>query len=172
MGFFFGLSACSVAIGVYGLCLWFFPLCPATVLLGILVCCWPVSLLHELGHLLAYRLLNLQWKRMRFSCLIWEPGKGMHLDRQGNFFAAGCTCAYDAQIPLWRYEIALLSGSLFCLLLCAGAAIGCLLCAGGLRVFFLCFSIACGLNALCNLLPFSKDRSLLKQIKKERENIL
>lgn len=173
MKFYLKMSAFVLTAVAYGLGLWLCPYTLFTFVLGIPVCCWLVSLLHELGHFLAYRLLKLEWKQMIISNIVFERDNGIRIDEQQKFFTAGCTCTYQPEKPFWHYVVALLSGGL----LCAGFSIGAILSSyftfGGAKAFLLCFGIMGALNALVNLLlPFSADRRLIKQIKKERENTL
>jgi hypothetical protein len=158
------LSACVVFVVVWLACLWLLPTSPLTVAFSIPVCMGLATVLHETGHLLTYRLLGLEWTRMHFFCLVFQPGK-VYFSPEGKLFSAGCTCAYDPALPLWRYTLALLSGGLTTLL----AAIVAFCFASG--PVLLCFASLCAANALFNLLnPFSADRVLLKQIQQEREN--
>ena len=171
MGFCWSVFSCIFAAVAYGLGLWLYPASPVTYFLGILIGCGLASLIHELGHLAAYRLLKLSWRRLEFACFVFRRGEGVRIDTRKRFFAASCTCAYDPSVPYWRYQIALLSGSGVCFLLCAASFIACCYVSGTLRAFLLCLGIASGLNWLSNLLPLSADRRLLKQIKQERENL-
>ena len=170
MRFYLKLSACVVVVIGYAVGLWVAPFSVVTFLLGIPVCNWLANLFHELGHLLAYRLLKLEWKRMVLSFWVIEKGKGISLDRSKRIFDASCTCAYSAQVSLNRYRLALLSGGAVGLLMALGTILaGCCL-AGPAKAFLLCFGIVSGLNGGVNLLvPLSPDRVLITQIKEERE---
>ena len=78
-----------------------------------------------------------------------------------------CVCAYDPDVPPWRYGVALLSGGAVNMLLGIGA-MAVYVPFGG--AFFLSFGVMNGLHGLANLLiPVSADRVLLRQIKEERE---
>ena len=163
------LLGCVLVAAAYGVGLWLRPFGVVTFLLGIPVCGWLAVLFHELGHLLAYRLLKLQWKRMAVFCFLFEPGKPPRIQQQGKLLAS-CTCAYDPQTPYGHYVIALLSGGAAGLLLAAVAALLCRVTSGWLQAFCLCFAIISCLDGLFNLvMPFSADRRLLKQIKQERQ---
>lgn len=170
MNRFLKLFAWLATVAAYGLGLWQAPFSVITFVLGIPVCNWLVNLFHELGHLLAYLLLKLEWKRMVVSFLIWERGKGVRIDLRQRLYAASCTCTHRVTVPLWRYRVALFAGSALTLALSAGAIVAFRFTKEWSAAFCLCFGIVCGLNALVNLLPFSPDRVLLKLIKKEREN--
>ena len=171
MVFFLKLLACIAACITYGAGLWLQPFSPVTFILGIPVCLWLVSFLHELGHLLAFLLLKLEWKRMVISFFVFERRKGVRVDRRQRLFAASCTCAHRTTVPLWRYRIALLSGGGLTLALSAAFWVIFAFSGGWLAAFSLCFGSLCLLNAVVNLLlPFSADRILLKRIKIEREN--
>lgn len=167
MKFYLKLSACIAVAVAYGLGLWLEPGSLFTLTLGLPVCIWLATVFHELGHLLAYWLLKLRWKRLAISCFVLERNKGLRIDREQKLLSAACACAYDPQVPFWRYRIALLSGGLLCLLLSAGAITGCFFAAERPASFLLCFGAACGLNGLINLLPFSADRRLLKKLRQK-----
>lgn len=169
MRFCLELCAFAAVTVAYGFRLWLDPLCLITFVLGIPVCNWLANLFHELGHLLAYTLLKLEWKRMVISCFVFERGKRPGVDLQRRLFSASCTCAYFPCVPFWRYRVALLSGSVSGLFLASGSIAASFLFEGTARAFFLCFGIVAMLNALVNLLPFSADIVLLKRIKQERE---
>lgn len=164
------LSLCGMIAAAYGCGLWLSPFSVFTFAAGIPVCIWLVSVCHELGHLLAYRLLGLSWKRLAVSVLVWEKGTGLRVDAQRRFFAASCTCTYQPHIPFWKYAVALVSGGLLCLLSGGAAVVVACLTGGALMAFCLCFGAVCGINACYNLLlPFSADRVLIRQIKHEKE---
>ena len=173
MKFYLKLTFCIGWFVTYGWLLWLRPFWWLTFMLGIPVCVWLACWCHELGHLFAYRLWKLVWKRMAVGWFVLKRGKGLHLDRHRPLWQAGCTCAYDPDIPVWRYGIALLSGGLCTLLLCIGAMTAVYFTSGGIKAFLLCFGGICGVNAGWNLLlPMSADRILLRQIKDEREKIV
>ena len=129
-----------------------------------------VHLAHELGHLLAYRLLKLTWVRLSLSLWVLEKGKGLRLDGSRPLFSGSCTCAYDPSLPLRRYSLALVSGGITTLLLGAAALVGAAVSGGSLASFLLCFGVVAVLGGIYNLLPFSADRKLLRQIKQESEH--
>ena len=169
MVFYGKLSAGIAAILGYGFLLWLAPFSVWAFLLGVPVCFFLAALFHELGHVLAYKLLDIPWKRMVISFLEFRPGQGLQINRQQKPFAASCTCAYLETISYGRYRIALLSGGFMCLILAAIALPFGHPAQGGLQAFLLLFGTACAINGLLTLLPFSADRALLRQIKKERE---
>lgn len=169
MKFWLRLFAFAAGTVAYGLGLWLDPLCFTTFVLGIPVCNWLANLFHELGHLFAYTLLKLKWKRMVISCFVFERGKRPDVDLQRGLFSASCTCAYFPYVPFWRYCVALLSGGMTGLVLAGGAIAAFFFLRGAAGGFFLHFGLVCGLNALANLLPFSADMALLRSIKRERE---
>jgi hypothetical protein len=169
MKFWLHLFAFAAITAAYSLGLWLDPLNIITFALGIPACNWLANLFHELGHLLAYRLLKLEWKRMVISCFVLEHGKAPRVDSRQGLFSASCTCAYRPCVPFWRYCVALLSGSIAGLLLAAVAIAAAFFSDGAAGAFFLHFAVVCGLNALVNLLPFSTDMALLRSIKHERE---
>jgi hypothetical protein len=166
----FKLCALGAIAAGYGALLMALPFSPATLLLSVPVCVLLSGLAHELGHLLAYRLLKLTWVRLSLSLWVLEKGKGLRLDGSRPLFSGSCTCAYDPSLPLRRYSLALLSGGITTLLLGA-AALACAAVSGGsLASFLLCFGVVAVLGGIYNLLPFSADRKLLRQIKQESEH--
>lgn len=164
------LLACVALSAAYGLGLWLAPFSPVTFLLGVPLCSWLATAFHELGHLLSYKLLRLEWKRMQISFLRFERGKKPAFDLQQRLFAGSCTCAYAPIVPYWRYCVALLSGSITGMLLAGLAFTGQAFTGGALRAFLLCFGVLNALHGAFNLLPFSADMALLRSIKEEREN--
>ena len=163
------LSACALLAVAYFVLLALYPFSLLTFLPGILVCAGFASLIHELGHRLAYALLGLKWKRTTFSIFVLDADSGLRMDKDRPFFSASCVCAYDPEIATWRYDLALLSGSILCGIL-GGAALGLAFAASGSGAAFLqCFGVVSFGNALLNLLPFSADRILMREIRKERE---
>lgn len=165
------LSACVLVTAAYLAGLWLFPESFVTFLLGVPICIGLAALFHELGHLLAYRLLKLEWKRLNISCFVLEPGSGLRFDPDRRFFSASCVCAYKPDVPYWRYRLALLSGGLTMLVISMGCFAAFFFAVGGFASFLLCFGILSAANGLFNLLlPFSADRVLLKKIKQEREH--
>ena len=166
----FKLCALGAIAAGYGALLMALPFSPVTLLLSVPVCVLLSGLAHELGHLLAYRLLKLTWVRLSLSLWVLEKGKGLRLDGSRPLFSGSCTCAYDPSLPLRRYSLALVSGGITTLLLGA-AALACAAVSGGsLASFLLCFGIVAVLGGIYNLLPFSADRKLLRQIKQESEH--
>lgn len=163
-------AACLVGAVGYGAALWLWPFSPVTFLLGVAVCSYITQLLHELGHLLACRLLGLQWKRLRFLGLVFEPGKGVAIDRDARFFSSGCTFAYSPQGPTRRYILALLGGAISTLLLAVLAGIPALYTAGSLQAFLWTLSAVAAVDGLANLLiPISPDRKMIRQIRHNQE---
>ena len=164
------LSVCIAAALAYGALLILRPFSVACYCLGIFVCLWLSAVIHEAGHLLCYILLHLKWKRLRLCCFIFEPGKGLLFDPEGRFFSASCTCAYNPDIPFWRYAIALLAGGATTLLLGAICVFLSPVTHDGLASFFQCLGLMSIANGLYNLLlPFSADRTLLRHIKKAQQ---
>jgi hypothetical protein len=148
------------------------PFSPVTFLLGVLVCNWLANLLHELGHLLAYKLLGLRWKRMVCSFFVFTAAEGFRFDKNRGLYEASCTCAYDSAVPAWRYMLALLGGGIFGILIGLAAVLLALSAKGSAAAFLLCFGFVNLLNSAANLLlPFSPDRALIKQIRNGREKI-
>ena len=171
MKFYFKLSACIVLLAAYVVCLIWLPFSPVTFLLGAAACNWPANLIHEAGHFFAYGILGLEWRRTVFSFFVLEKGRGIGIDKEKSPFAASCTCRYDPAVPFWRYLWALLAGGILCLAASAAVFVASLFAKGSLLAFLLCLGTVCALNALANLLiPFSADRVLIGQIKREREN--
>lgn len=171
MKIFLKLSACLILPVAYGLMLVLRPFSPVTFGLGIPVCLWFSSLFHELGHLTAYVLLKLKWKRTVISFFVFDAEKGFYFDGQRSIFSASCTCAYSPRVPFWRYCVALLSGGILCGLFGIAAILLSLPAAGSLAAFLQCFGLVSLVNAAATLLlPFNPDRTLLRQIRNEREN--
>ena len=104
MKLFLKLSACVALTVAYVLLLTVYPFCAAVFVLGVPVCGLLAILIHELGHLLAYLLLKLEWKRMTLFCVVIEAGKGLRLDESRHIWNASCTCAYRPEIPLQRIQ--------------------------------------------------------------------
>lgn len=166
---FLKLSVCIAITVGYAFFLIRQPFSPAVFILGIPVCNWLANLVHELGHLLAYALLKLKWKRMVVSFFVFEAGRGFRFDGSRRIYEASCTCVYSPQVPLWRYAAALFSGALLGGAAGVGAVFLSLAAQGGSAAFLQCFGAVSILNAAVNLLPFSADQLLLRQIKNERE---
>ena len=159
-------AACLVGAVGYGAALWLWPFAPVTFLLGVAVCGYITRLLHELGHLLACRLLSLQLTRLRFLGLVFEPGKGVAIDRDARWFSSGCSFAYSPQGPARRYILALLGGGISTLLLAVLAGVPALFTAGRLQVFLWTLSAVSAVDGLGNLLiPGSPDRKLIRQVR-------
>ena len=170
MKIFLKLSACVAVAAAYGVLLAMLPFFPLTFALGVLVCNWLANLVHELGHLAAYFLTGLQWKRMVVSFFVFDRKEGFRFDGQQRIYAASCTCAYDPQVPYWRYCVALLSGGALGCLSGGVAILTALQTTGAIAAFLLCFGPVSILNGAVNLLlPFASDRVLLRQIRNERE---
>lgn len=163
-------AACLVGAVGYGIVLWQWPFSPVSFLLGAAVCSYIVRLWHELGHLLAYLLLGLEWKRLRFLGLVFEPGKGVKIARDETGFSSCCTCAWSSRVPVWRYSLGLLSGGLSTLLLAVLAGVPALYAAGSLQAFLWTLSAVAMVDALANLLiPGSPDRKLIRQLRQNQE---
>ena len=170
MKIFLKLSACVVPAVAYGLMLVLYPFSPVTFALGIPVCLWLSSLFHELGHLTAYLLLKLKWKRIVISFFVFDTERGFYFDGQRSIFSASCTCVYSPRIPFWRYCVALLGGGILCGLLGIATILLSLTATGSLAAFLQCFGLISLVNAAATLLlPFNPDRTLLRQIRNERE---
>jgi len=166
----FKLSACVIFPLAYGLFLALQPFSPVTFLLGALLCNWLANLLHELGHLLSYKLLGLRWKRLVCSFFVVTAGEGIRFDKNRGLYEASCTCTYDPATPAWRYTLALLGGGIFGVLIGIATALSALFFEGSPAAFLLCFGFVNLLNGAANLLlPFSPDRALIKQIRNGRE---
>ena len=139
-----------------------------TFLPGLLVCSWLATWIHETGHLAAYAMLKLTWKRMVVSCFVLDREKGLFFDTSRSLFAGSCTCAYSPEIPLWRYDLALLSGGFLGVIFGAAALWLSFLTGAGLQAFFQCFSLVNLLHAAVNLLlPISADRKMMLQLRKK-----
>ena len=163
------LSACLCVFAAYILLLVLRPFSAAGLVLGALVCNWFANAVHELGHLIAYRLLKLKWKRMVISFFVFEAGQGVRFEKDRGIYAASCTCAYAPETAIWRYDLALLCGGLLGCVTGIGALLAAMACGGSLAAFLQCFGAVSIINGIYNLLPFSADRRLMKEIRKERE---
>lgn len=112
------------------------------------------NLLHEVSHMVAYRLTKLPFIRLQWGLVVYTPGK-LSLDRTGKPWAAMCSCKAIPR-PLYCYAIALLSGGV------VTALVG---------IIFLLLQlwapgIAFTLNGAVALLnPRSTDRRILKSLR-------
>ena len=166
----FKLAACALVVAAYLALLVLWPYSDIAFLPGLLVCNFLASLVHELGHLAAYGLLRLKWKRMAVSFFVFEAGTGFRFDGSRGVFEASCTCAYDPQIPLWRYDLALLSGGILGVLLAIGAGFLSFAATAGVGAFLEHFALVSLLHGVINLLlPFSADRVLMRQLREAKK---
>lgn len=158
-------GVCLLGAICYGFLLWRGPFWLVTCLLGVMVCSYIARLLHELGHLLACRLLGLQWKSLRFMGLVLEPGK-VSVARDEKCFTSGCSFAYSPEGPIRRYILVLCSGGFATLLLAVLTGSLALCTTGSFHSFLGTLAAVSALDALGNLLiPLSPDRKLIRQIR-------
>lgn len=162
------ISACIVVAISYVTLLFLQPFSVVCFSLGLPVCFWLSGVIHELGHLAAYQALGLQWKSLRISWFVFHAKEGFRFDSNSRLFSAVCTCSYHPSVSFWRYCIALLAGGTFTLLFGAASIFVSRIAASSVASFLQCFGLTAILSGLYNLLlPFSPDRALLRQIKKE-----